>query len=1080
MNKTKNKFYKNKKSAFSVFSIMLVASGGFAVAQEEEKVEWDVSTPMVETREVALDVDSGTWMSVDVSPDGQMVAFDLLGDIYTVSINGGEAHRIAAGMAWDIQPRFSPDGSKIAFTSDRSGGDNLWLMDSDGENPKQISDESFRLLNSPNWSPDGNYIVGRKHFTTSRSAGTGEVWMYHVAGGDGVVVVERPNKTHQKDLGEPVYSPDGEYIYYSLDSTRGGTFIYAQDSNDQIYEIRRINLNTSETENIINGVGGSVRPTPSPDGKSVAFIRRIRTKSALYVKDLESGKEEMIFADMDQDNQETWAVQGTYPGMDWTPDSESIVFWANGKITKIDVASKTTSDIAFHVKDTRLINDAPRPTVAVAPDTFETKMIRWPVASPDGSKIVYEALGKLYVQDADGGEAKRLTRDRGDHFELYPSFSADGKTIVFTTWDDQELGSIRKVRSRGGRSTKITENPGHYLEPQFSPDGDTVVFRKREGGYLLSDVWDEEVGIYSMSAKGGDETLVSLDGFAPHFSNDNDRVFFSDRREGSLNLVSTDLSGYGEHVHASADLAVDFEVSANGKWLAWQENYQTYIAPFTATATSVALSTAGGAVPVTRLSGDGGNYLGFSGDSETVYWALGRTLYSANLSAVLKSGDDAYKAPETGLTLGFSVEADKPDSKIALVGARVITMDEQRTVIENGTVLIENNRIVAVGASADVTISSDYIQQDMTGKTIMPGLIDAHAHGSQGSDDIIPQQNWNNYGHLALGVTTTHDPSNRSAEIFAAAEYQRAGKIIAPRIFGTGEIVYGAKAAGYYAPIDSYEDALHHVRRLKAQGAVSIKNYNQPRRDQRQQVVQAARAENMLVVAEGGALYHMDMNLVADGNSSIEHTLPNTSIYDDVIQFWSGTNVAHSLTLVVNYGGIGGENYFYQHDDVWKHPILSNFVPAHILQPRSIRRQKAPESDYVFEEHVKIGLMFDEADISVNLGAHGQREGLGTHWEMWMFAQGGATPMQTLEAATINPATNLGMNADIGSLEVGKLADLVVLNENPLKNIRNSDKISQVMVNGRLYDAQTLDEVATGTRKTQPFYWNGRAQSEAR
>jgi imidazolonepropionase-like amidohydrolase/Tol biopolymer transport system component len=1084
--KTSGKFsLKHNGYALSLLSIMLISSSGFVFAgdnmKEQEEAKWDVSNPVAETKEIALDVTSGTWMSVDVSSDGQTVVFDLLGDIYTLSINGGEATNIASGMAWDIQPRFSPDGSKIAFTSDRDGGENIWVMDKDGSNAKQISAEKFRLLNSPDWGPDGNYIIARKHFTTGRSLGTGEVWMYHIDGGKGVAVVERPSKTHQKDLGEPVYSPDGEYIYYSLDSTTGGQFIYAQDSNSKIYEIRRIELSTGETENIINGVGGSVRPTPSPDGKSVAFIRRIRTKSALYVKDLESGSEEMIYANMDQDNQETWAVQGTYPGIDWTPDGGSIVFWAGGKINKIDVASKTISDIAFHVNDIRTINLSPRPKVEVAPDTFKTKMVRWPIASPDGSKVVFESLGKLYIKNTISGDAKRLTRDNGDQFEMYPSFSADGRTVVFATWHDQELGSLRSVRSNGGRSKTLSKNPGHYLDPRYSPDGETLVFRKRDSGRLLSNLWSQEVGIYTMSADGGVETQVSEDGFAPHFANENDRVYYSQRVEGNLHLFSSDLSGFAKRDHANSKFSVGFEVSPDGQWIAWKESYQAFIAPFTHNSSSVALSKKGGAVPATKLSGDGGNYIAFSGNSDKVYWSLGSTLYSANLYGIFAEGDDEYKTPESGIDVSITVEADKPNSKIALTGARLITMNDKREVIENGIVLIEGNRIIAIGNAQDIAIPTGYKTQNMSGKTIIPGLIDAHAHGPQAAGgNIIPQQNWSSYAHLALGVTTIHDPSNTSANIFAASEYQRAGIIISPRIYGTGEIIYGAKAPSRWAPIDSYDDALTHVRRLKAQGAISVKNYNQPRRDQRQQVVQAARDENMLVVAEGGALYHMDMNLVADGNSSIEHTLPTQKIYDDVVQFWSQTNVAHSLTLVVNFGGIAGEDYFYQHFDVWKHPILSNFVPAHILQPRAIRRQSAPEEDYIFKNHAKIGLKFDEAGISINLGAHGQREGLGTHWEMWMYAKGGATPMQTLEAATINPATNLGLNDDIGSLVIGKLADLVVLDENPLENIFATDKISYVMVNGRLYNSLTLDEVATGNRKTKPFYWSGRAQSEAR
>lgn len=353
----------------------------------------------------------------------------------------------------------------------------------------------------------------------------------------------------------------------------------------------------------------------------------------------------------------------------------------------------------------------------------------------------------------------------------------------------------------------------------------------------------------------------------------------------------------------------------------------------------------------------------------------------------------------------------------------------------------------------------------------MPGIIDAHAHGPQGSDEIVPQQNWAAQAHLALGVTTIHDPSSRASEIFAASEMQRAGVILAPRIFSTGEVIYGAKAPGFYASITNADDAQEHVTRLATQGAKSVKNYNQPRRDQRQQVVAAARKENIAVVAEGGSLYHMDMSMVVDGNTSIEHNLPTLDIYDDVIQLYGQSQVAYTPTLVVTYGGVRGEDYYYQESNVWEHPILSRHVPPRTLEARSVRRQMAPADDYADAKSAAAAKKLMEAGVLVNIGAHGQREGLAAHWEIWSFARGGMSPLQALKTATINPAKFLGYDNDIGSLETGKLADLIILSGNPLDDIRQTDDIEHVMIGGRLYESGTLNEVFTGNRARLPYWF---------
>jgi imidazolonepropionase-like amidohydrolase len=261
---------------------------------------------------------------------------------------------------------------------------------------------------------------------------------------------------------------------------------------------------------------------------------------------------------------------------------------------------------------------------------------------------------------------------------------------------------------------------------------------------------------------------------------------------------------------------------------------------------------------------------------------------------------------------------------------------------------------------------------------------------------------------------------------------------------------------------------------------MSVKNYNQPRRAQRQQVTVAAREENMLVVSEGASLYHMDMSMVVDGNSSIEHNLPQSMLYDDVLQLWSRTNVAYTPTLVVTYGGLAGETYWYQETDVWKHPILSNFVPPQILRPRSVRRLKAPDSEYHHAQSAATAKLLADAGVLVSIGAHGQREGLASHWEIWSFAQGGMSAIEALRAATAAPAEALGFDRDLGSLEAGKLADLVVIDADVVADIYQSDKVSLVMLNGRLYEAKTLNEIVTGDRNTEPFFWQRGPESQAR
>ncbi|MBU2428066.1 MAG: amidohydrolase family protein, partial [Gammaproteobacteria bacterium] len=242
-------------------------------------------------------------------------------------------------------------------------------------------------------------------------------------------------------------------------------------------------------------------------------------------------------------------------------------------------------------------------------------------------------------------------------------------------------------------------------------------------------------------------------------------------------------------------------------------------------------------------------------------------------------------------------------------------------------------------------------------------------------------------------------------------------------------------------------------------------------RNQRQQVIEAARELGMMVVPEGGSLLQHNLSMVVDGHTTLEHSMPAAKLYDDVKQLWQQSGTAYTPTLVVAYGGIWGENYWYDKTEVWKHPRLSKFVPMDELRPRSIRRPTAPLHHYNHFSIAKAAKELNDLGVLTNIGAHGQRESLGAHWEIWMFAQGGMSPLQALKTATINPAKTFGMDHQLGSLEAGKLADLIVIDGNPLQNIQDSDKVTMTMVNGRLFDAASMNELNGKQAKRKPFYF---------
>ena len=1048
-----------------------------------ENTKWNVSSDQYHTAEVTIDTTETTWSNVTVSPDGKTLVFDMLGDIYAVDIGGGEATALTHGIEWNIQPRFSPDGKHIAFVSDRAGGDNLWIMNADGSDPHAVSDEAEHIVHNPAWSPDGDYLVGRKSYYSTRSIAAGEIWMFHHGGGNGVNLVERPNADKdQKNRAEPMYSPDGKYIYYSADITPGVVWQYNKNSVDSVFAIKRLELATGETETVVSGPGGAIRPTPSPDGKSIAYLkRRLGLVTQIMVKDLESGKESLVFDGFERDLQESSGSEGNAPSIAWLPDGQSIAFWTGGKFHRVNINDGNVSEIPVHVKTTKKVRPTLRSKVKVATDTFEVNGIRWASHTPDKKQVIFQALGYIWLKDLASGKQQRLTR-QSDHYEFYPVIAPDGRSVLYTTWNDQELGSVRITSIKGSKTTVLTPQPGHYIEPAFSADGKQVLYRKIEGGYLLSPLWSMDPGIYHVKADGKQAPeRVSKKGTNPHFNADASRVFFT-TNTGKLGtellLSSVNLKGNDSRDHLQNAKATQFRVSPDGQWVAFTENFRTYLAPFFSNGKTITLTAATKDFSVRQVAARSGEFLTWSSDSRSIDWSHGRYLYRRDLSETFAFEPGAPESlPEpldTGLDLAFNQDGNQPKGKIALIGGRVVTMrdaDQQSEVIEDGVVIVDGNRITAVGSRDSVTIPADAFQLDVTGKTVLPGLVDAHAHGGMGSSEITPQQNWMQLSNLAFGVTTIHDPSNDTSEFFAAAELQKTGQLVAPRVYGTGTILYGAYVPGYSAETNSLEDAQFHLQRLKDVGAISVKSYNQPRREQRQQIIQAAAELDMMVVPEGGMRFQHNLTELIDGHTTLEHSLPVQNVYADVLQLWSQIGTAYTPTFIVSYGGLMGEEYWYDRTNVWENPRLLRYTPKSVLYPRSIRRPKAPDSEYNHVYVARTAKALRDVGVKVNIGAHGQREGLAAHWEIWSMVQGGFSPFEALRGATIDGAASLGMDHDIGSLEVGKLADITVIDGNPLEDVSRSEYVSHTIINGRLYEAASMNQVAPDAKPRQPLFF---------
>ena len=1066
---------------FIIFALISFSVSTFSQKEKTAKSKkWDVNNPHKDWsyKTFNLNTDEGTWMNLDISPDGKTIVFDMLGDIYTMPVTGGKAKALRTGLAFEVQPRYSPDGTYISFTSDAEGGNNIWVMTADGQNAKAITKEKYRLLNNAVWTPDGKSLVARKHYTSERSVGAGEMWQYPLVGSAGLQITKRKND--QQDVNDPSISPDGRYLYYAEDMYPGGFFQYNKDPNSQIYVIKQYDFTTGKTKTITGGPGGAARPIISRDGKNLAFVKRIREQTVLYIHDLATGEEKPIYFDLDKDQQEAWAVFGVYPYFSWMPNNRDLVFWSAGKIHSINIDSKVIKNIPFEIDTSIKLTETHQVKREAFTENFSSKMIKDVKTSPNGNTIIFTSLGHIYKKTLPNGIPTRISNL--SDFEADPSFSPDGKSVLFVTWNDENLGAIYSIKLDGSGLKKLTKQKGIYRTPVYDGSGSKIAYRKESGNGDQGFDFTKMTGIYTMNYTGSYPKRISESGEFPQFSEDNKRVFFQTGGAffGNLTkkLKSVDLSGNDEKSHFTSKLANRIVPSPDNKWVAIIHLHKVYIAPFIQNGQEINLDIKTKSFHVESLSEEAGIDIHWGSSNKKVHWTLGDEYFTKNLidntkDPFAKTNLDSSKA--TSSSINLTVKSDVPEGIIAFTNARLITMNGNK-VIEEGTIIINQNKIDTIGTSEKIAIPEGAKVYDMKGKTIMPGIVDVHAHVGAFRNGLSTQKHWQFYANLAFGVTTSHDPSVHTKAAFTLEELQKSGQTVGPRLFSTGFILYGAEG-DFKAVVNNLEDARFAIERTKAFGAKSVKSYNQPRREQRQQIMQAAKELGVNVVPEGGSNFYSNMSMIFDGHTGIEHNIPVNPVYKDVLSLWSNSKTGYTPTLIVNYGGMNGEMFFYEESNVWENQTLLKYTPRYVIDTRSRHRIKIPRKEYE-NGHIltsKTVTDLSKMGVKVNLGAHGQLQGLGAHWELWMLHQGGMSNLEALKAATINGAEYIGIGDELGTLEVGKLADLIILDKNPLENIRHSNTVTHTMINGRLYDVTTMNEIGNYKTPRTKFYWeNGK------
>jgi Tol biopolymer transport system component len=912
-----------------------------------------------------------------------------------------------------------------------------------------------------------------------------ELWRYGLDGSAQQLVpikpaADAPRSAWQSALGAAP-SADGRWLYFA--KRIGGLDFDELDS----WTIVRRDLKTGEETTVISGSGSrgahrdtAFRPAISSDGRLLAYETRVAGRTQLRLRDLATGLDRLIAAPLDPDQLEASLWQDIMPRYAFTPDGKALVVSRAGGFDRIPLDGGSATRVAVDADMRVDVGPSTRREIADTTGPVKARLIQAPAASSDGRTLAYMALGSLYVQPiGDGARPRKL--ETGPDPIAQPSWSPDGRTIAYVSWSEAQGGAVWTIAADGsGAARKVSRLPAFYTAPAFTPDGGAILaFRsaqaaRQQTNFEFPRVRDAE--LVSLPIAGGDARIVMRGdiGGKPQFvAGDRGSVFVKD--EGGL--IAVDLAsgatrsagkvlGPAWYFMPGPVPADDLRISPDGKWLLAGIAQQLFLVARPAEGKTVDLTDP--ALAKRRITAGGVDYFEWGANGE-IQWSVGSSWRHEPLSAVLPltTGTPILPASQpAAIAMPVEVPRATPQGKLLLRGARVLTMAGGDRIIDDADILVDHDRIAAVGPRGSFAVPADAAIRDVSGKIIVPGFIDEHDHIAEIRRDVLGTEDWGLRARLAYGVTTSFDPSTLSIDMLSYQDMLDAGLMLGPRLRSTGMAIFSMNR---FASFDEVRAVLGRYKRDYALG--NIKEYRTGNRRVREWMAMAAREEGLQPTTEGALSLKLDLSQIIDGFAGNEHALAAPPLGDDVIGLLARMHTSYATTLMVTNGGPEASDWFIVHRDPSEDPKMRHFWTPAAIEQKLIDRPGRPLQDYRFEPIAADAARVAKAGGLIGMGAHGEVPGIGFHWEMEAHAMGGMAPMAVLHAATAGSAETIGRLGDFGTIEAGKLADLVILDRDPLADIRNTTAIDMVMRGGYLYAGRTLDELWPDARPlAQPWF----------